>query len=152
MEEKSKIEQIDEEYYAAVVWKDIDGKHHIVGTLAYFDGKYYFKYEQTSLKEARGKNFNDVASFNDDKKLYISEHSLFSYFKTKVSPGVKEIPAAMAELIETRGKSTNDDISIIPFPKTYQLALKAEIQGMERAQKEDEEEKSKKQDDDSRDD
>lgn len=150
MEENSKKEQTNEEYYAAVVWKDLDGKHHIVGTLAYFDGKYYFKYEQTSLKEARGKNFNDVASFNDDKKLYISEHSLFSYFKTKVSPGVKEIPAAMAELIATRGRSTNDDIYIMPFPKTYQLALKAEIQGMERAQKEAEEKKAKKQVDDAR--
>lgn len=128
--------QTNEEYYAVVVWKDNENKAHIVGTLAYFDSKYYFKYEQASLRNARDKGFIDVASFNDDEKLYISENTLFSYFKMRVSNAVKKMPTAMAELIETRGRSTNDDISVLPFPERYKPAIKAEIRRIELDQNE----------------
>ena len=126
----------DNEYYSVVVWKDADGKMHIVGSLAYFEGKYYFKYEQTSLKTAREKNFTDIAAFNDDQKLYISENSLFNFFKMRVSEKVKETPEAMKELISKKGKSTVDDISVMELPKVYRPALKAEIKRIEKDQKE----------------
>lgn len=128
------MEKEEKEYYSVVTWKDPNGKTHIVGTLAYFDGKYYFKYEHTSLKKARENNFTDIASFNDDKKLYISENSLFSFFKMRVSPKVKDKPEAMEELIRKNGKSTVDDISIIEFPERYRPAIKAEIQRLEKDQ------------------
>ena len=138
---EDKKDEKKEEYYAAVIWKDLDGKHHIIGTLAYFDGKYYFKYEQTRLNEAREKNFIDVASFNDDDKLYISEHSLFSFFKMRVSEKFKEVPGALGELIETGGRSATDDISIMAIPEAYREAIKAEIQGIEKRQEEEENKK-----------
>lgn len=131
----------EKEYYSVVVWKDLEGKSHIVGTLAYFDNKYYFKYEQTSLKKAREKNFTDIASFNDEELLYISENTLFNFFKMRVSKNVKEKPEAMAELIQRRGKSSIDDISVLEIPKVYQPAVKAEIKRIEKDQKEKEEEK-----------
>ena len=131
----------EKEYYSVVVWKDLEGKSHIVGTLAYFDKKYYFKYEKTSLKKAREKNFTDIASFNDEEKLYISENTLFNFFKMRVSKNVKETPEAMAELIQRRGKSSVDDISVLEIPKVYRPAVKAEIKRIEKDQKEREEEK-----------
>lgn len=136
--EKKKEEQ---EYYSVVVWQDLDGKSHIVGTLAYFDGKYYFKYERASLRAAREKNFTDIASFNDDNKLYISESTLFNFFKMRVSEKVQEKPEALAELIEKRGRSSVDDISVMDVPKVYRPALKSEIQRIEKDQKEAEEKK-----------
>lgn len=130
----------NEEYYAVVVWKDNEGKVHIVGTLAYFNGKYYFKYEQAPLKNARSKNFSDIGSFNDDKKLYISENSLFDFFKMRVSPKVQNTPQSMLELIKKKGRSTIDDISVEPVPKVYSPAIKAEIERIEREQIEAEKE------------
>ncbi len=142
MENKNK-EQVNEEYYSVVVWKDLNGKSHIVGTLSYFNGKYYFKYEQTSLDKARENNFTNVAGFNDDEKLYVSENSLFNFFKMRVSPTIQEHPAALGKLIETRGRNTNDDISIMPIPKGYHPAIKAEIQRMEKNQSEAEQSQNK---------
>lgn len=129
-----KVDPQNEEYYSVVVWKDTEGKLHIVGTLAYFEGKYYFKYEQASLRKARDKNFTDIASFNDDERLYVSENSLFNFFKMRVSERVKETPAAMNELIQKRGRSTVDDISILEVPKSYRPAIKAEMKRIEKNQ------------------
>lgn len=129
-------ENEEKEYYAVVIWEDLDGKSHIVGTLAYFEGKYYFKYEKASLKSARAKNFTDIAAFNDDNKLYISENSLFNFFKMRVSDKVQEKPEALAELIQKHGRSSVDDISVREIPKIYRPALKAEIQRIEKDQKE----------------
>ena len=128
-----------EEYYAVVIWRDTEGKSHIVGTLAFFDGKYYYKYEKTSLKAAREKNFTDIASFNDDEKLYISENSLFNFFKMRVSSNVQETPESIEELIRKRGRSSVDDISVMPIPKVYRPAIKAEIKKKKKTQKENDE-------------
>jgi len=128
-----------EEYYAVVIWRDTEGKSHIVGTLAFFDGKYYYKYEKTSLKAAREKNFTDIALFNDDEKLYISENSLFNFFKMRVSSNVQETPESIEELIRKRGRSSVDDISVMPIPKVYRPAIKAEIKRIEKTQKKNDE-------------
>ena len=134
------MDEEEKEYYAVVIWKDIEEKSHIVGTLAYFDKKYYFKYEKTTLKAARDKNFTDIGSFNDDDKLYISENSLFNFFKMRVSLNVQEKPEAMEELIIKKKKSSVDDISIMQIPKTYRPAVKSEIKRLEQEQKRKEKE------------
>ena len=131
MEENKK-----KEYYAVVMWKDAEGKSHIVGSLAYFEGKYYFKYEESSLKGAREKNFTDIAAFNEERKIYISENSLFNFFKMRVPEKVQEKPEAMEELIRSKGKKTGDDISVMELPKVYRPALKAEMKRIEKDQKE----------------
>ena len=130
------VESEKNEYYSVVIWTDADKKIHIVGSLVYFEGKYYFKYEQTSLKKAREKGFTDIGSFTDDNKLYISKNSLFDIFKRRVSKKVQETPEAMKELISKQGKSTVDAISIREISKIYRPAIKAEIKRLEKDQKE----------------
>ncbi len=125
----------EQEYFAVVLWRDGNKKIHIVGTLAYFDGKYYFKYEQSSLKKARENNFSDIGSFNDDEKLYISENSLFNFFKKKVPENIQNTPQALKELIRTGGIKTNDDTLVIGINSVYKAALKAEFKRREQAQR-----------------
>lgn len=125
-----------EEYYAVVCWEDQNGKTKIVGTLAYFEGKYYFKYEQTALNEILDENpvFTGVAGFELDNELTISENALFTFFQLRVRPEIRKKPEALRVLIETRGKSPTDAISVMPIPKTYQPAIKAEMQRIEKDQ------------------
>lgn len=125
-----------EEYYAVVCWEDQNGKTRIVGTLAYFEGKYYFKYEQTALNEILEENplFTGVAGFDLNDELIISENALFTFFQLRVRPEIREKPEALRVLIETRGKSPTDAISVMPISATYQPAIKAEMQRIEKDQ------------------
>lgn len=128
--------QKQEEYYAVVCWEDQAGKTKIVGTLAYFEGKYYFKYEKTALDEILKDNpaFTGVAGFDLNDELIISENALFTFFQLRVRPEIREKPEALRVLIETRGKSPTDSISVMPISKTYQPAIKAEMQRIEKDQ------------------
>ena len=142
MEQEVKHQQ--EEFYAVVCWEDQDGRVKVVGTLAYFAGKYYFKYEKTALDEILEKNpaFTGVAGFDLNDELVISENALFTFFQLRVRPEIREKPEALRVLIETRGKSPTDAISVMPISKTYQPAIKAEMQRIEKEQLEAKQKKS----------
>ena len=133
---EQEVKQQQEEYYAVVCWKNQNGKTKIVGTLAYFEGKYYFKYEQAAVNEILDENpvFTGVAGFDLSDELTISENALFTFFQLRVRPEIREKPEALRVLIETRGKSQTDSISVMPIPKTYQPAIKAEMQRIEKNQ------------------
>lgn len=142
---EQEVKQNQEEYYAVVCWENQNGRTKIVGTLAYFEGKYYFKYEQTAINEILNENpvFTGVAGFDLGDELTISENALFTFFQLRVQPEIREKPEALRVLIETRGKSQTDSISVMPVPKTYQSAIKAEIQRIEKNQIEARQQKAK---------
>ena len=67
-----------------LIWKDnIERRRYVIGTLLYENGKYYFKYFQSEIKDAINKGFKFFPGFENLSKTYESE-TLFSNIATRL--------------------------------------------------------------------
>ena len=131
------MDEVMEDYYFYVLWRDAKDVSHKVGILARINGSYYMKpyIQMEDENSIYHKGFRGVPTFSEDK-LYKSENRLFDFFERRLL--YKDQVDSYEQLKESLARSVTDSYKVEEMSKEEAEKFKEILLDLDRLQSEQE--------------